>query len=353
MKGLVLAGGTGSRLRPITFALAKQLVPIANKPIIEYGLGDLVTAGITDIGIIISPETGREIREVVTRSSDRIGFTPTFILQEAPRGLAHALMTGLPFIGNDDCLMYLGDNLVKGGVADVVRDFQQHRPNCQIMLSPVDNASAFGVADLADDGSVRRLIEKPANPPSNLALVGVYLFDATIAEAVHAIRPSARGEYEITDAIQFQIEHDRIVRASIVSGWWKDTGTREDLLAAQRLVIGELSHDVAGELIDTEVLGPIHLGEGSRIIASSIIGPTVIGDGVEIIGSTVGPETSIGDGCRVSDSAIESSIVMERAEVRGWRLRSSLLGRSTRLCGAAPADFVSVMLGDQSEIVAE
>lgn len=353
MKGLVLAGGTGSRLRPITYSMAKQLVPVANKPIIEYGLEDLVEAGITEVGIIISPETGSAIREAVTRSADRIGINPTFIVQDAPRGLAHALMTALPFIDGDDCLMYLGDNLVKGGVADVVRDFLQRRPNCQIMLSPVENPSAFGVADLAPDGSIRRLVEKPSVPPSNLALVGVYLFDDTIAEAVHAIAPSPRGEYEITDAIQYQVEHGRTVRASIVSGWWKDTGTRADLLAAQHLVIAELSHDVAGELIGTEVQGTFHLGKGSRVIDSRIVGPAVIGDDVQVIRSTIGPETSIGNGSRISDSTVESSIVMDRAEVHGWKIHSSILGRGARLQGSSPPGYVSLMLGEQSEIVGE
>ncbi len=353
MKGLVLAGGTGSRLRPITFSMAKQLIPVANKPIIEFGLEDLVEAGVTDVGIVVSPETGAAIRTAVDRSAKRIGFTPTYILQDSPRGLAHALMIALDFVAGDDCLMYLGDNLVKGGVADVVRDFEEHRPNCQIMLSPVDNPSAFGVADIAPDGTIRALVEKPSVPPSNLALVGVYLFDSTIAEAVHAISPSARGELEITDAIQYQVEHGRTVRASIVSGWWKDTGTRADLLAAQRLVIAALSHDIRGEVVDTEITGSIHLGTGSRVIDSRIVGPAVIGDGVTITGSTIGPETSVGNGCRITDAVIEASIVMENAEVTGWRVRSSLLGHNSRLVGTAPAGFVSVMLGEQSEIVGE
>jgi len=351
MKGLVLAGGTGSRLRPITFSMAKQLIPVANKPIIEFGLEDLVEAGVTDVGIVISPETGGAIRTAVDRSAQRIGFTPTYILQDAPHGLAHALMIALDFVAGDDCLMYLGDNLVKGGVADVVRDFEKHRPNCQIMLSPVDNPSAFGVADLAPDGSIRALVEKPAVPPSNLALVGVYLFDGSIAEAVHAIKPSKRGELEITDAIQYQVEHGRSVRASIVSGWWKDTGTRADLLAAQRLVISELEPAVHGELVDTVMTGPIHVGAGSRVTGSRLIGPAVIGAGVTIDGSTIGPETSVGDGCRITGATIASSIVMEKAEVNGWMVRDSLLGHNSRLVGMAPPGFVSVMLGEQSEIV--
>ena len=352
MKGLVLAGGTGSRLRPITFSMAKQLVPIANKPIIEYGLEDLVEAGITDIGIVISPESGGAIRDAVGGSADRIGFTPTFIVQEFPRGLAHALKTSLEYIDGDDSLMYLGDNLVKGGVAAVVSDFQRLRPNCQIMLSPVDNPSAFGVADLAPDGSIRALVEKPEHPPSNLALVGVYMFDGTIAEAVGAIAPSRRGEYEITDAIQYQIEHGREVRASLVTGWWKDTGTKEDLLTAQRLVIAEMSHDIVGEVVDSKVEGSVHLGAGSRLEGSHIVGPVVIGDGVTIVRSTIGPDTSIGDGCRIDGSVIESSIVMADAAVSGWKIRASVLGHGVQLQGTAPHDFVSLMLGEQSAIQA-
>jgi len=353
MKGLVLAGGTGSRLRPITFSMAKQLVPVANKPIIEYGLEDLAEAGITQVGVIVSPETGAAIREAVLAAAARIGINPTFIPQEAPLGLAHALRTALPFIDGDDCLMYLGDNLVKGGITDIVRDFETHRPNCQIMLSPVDNPSAFGVADLAEDGSIRRLIEKPAMPPSNLALVGVYLFDATIAEAVDAITPSARGEFEITDAIQYLIEHGSVVRASVVRDWWKDTGTKDDLLTAQHLVIAELAHDVQGELMGTAVRGALHLGSGSRVIDSTIVGPVVIGNDVQVVRSVIGPETSIGDGCQIADAAIETSIVMDRSSVFSWKIRSSIVGRGCRLHGAAPPSFVEVTLGEQSEIVGE
>jgi glucose-1-phosphate thymidylyltransferase len=351
VKGLVLAGGTGSRLRPITFSMAKQLVPIANKPIIEYGLEDLAEAGVTEVGIIISPETGEAIRAAVIPAAARIGLTVEFIVQDAPRGLAHALKVALPYIDGDDCLMYLGDNLVKSGVADIVRDFKRQRPNCQIMLSPVDNPSSFGVADLHSDGTIRRLVEKPKDPPSNLALVGVYLFDSTIAEAVHAISPSPRGELEITDAIQWLVEHGREVRASIVSGWWKDTGTREDLLTAQRLVIDEIAHNVRGDIVDSTIDGNVHVGAGSRIVGSRLIGPVVIGDNVQVTDSVVGPYVSIGDDCELTDTTTEHSIVMRRSEIRGWRIHSSLLGPGSRLHGDAPTGFVTVMLGEQSEIL--
>ena len=352
MKGVVLAGGTGSRLRPITFTMAKQLVPVANKPIIFYGLEDLAEAGISEVGIVISPETGGEVRTVVGDGS-RFGQSIEWIVQDEPLGLAHALKTALPFVDGDDCLMYLGDNLVKDGVADVVRDFQAHKPNCQIMLSPVENPSAFGVADLNEDGSINRLVEKPTNPPSNLALVGVYLFDGSIAEAVNTIEPSARGEFEITDAIQYLIESGRTVRASIVSNWWKDTGTKADLLHAQELLISELAEKIEGELVDTRVRGKVQVGAGSQLVDCDITGPAIIGENVQMSRTNIGPQTSIGDDCRLSDAAVERSIVLEGAEIHGWRIRDSLLGREAKLHGVAPPSYVEMTLGERSEIVGE
>jgi glucose-1-phosphate thymidylyltransferase len=352
VKGVVLAGGTGSRLRPITFTMAKQLVPVANKPIIFYGLEDLAEAGITEVGIVISPETGGEVRTVVGDGS-RFGQTIEWIVQDQPLGLAHALKTALPFVDGDDCLMYLGDNLVKDGVADVVRDFESHKPNCQIMLSPVENPSAFGVADLNEDGSIKRLVEKPSNPPSNLALVGVYLFDPTISEAVNTIEPSARGELEITDAIQYLVETGRTVRASIVSNWWKDTGTKADLLHAQELLISELTEKIEGELVDTCVRGNVHVGVGSQLVDCDITGPAVIGENVQMSRTNIGPQTSIGDDCRLSDAAVERSIVLEGAEIHGWRIRDSLVGREAKLHGVAPPSYVEMTLGERSEIVGE
>ena len=350
MKGLVLCGGTGSRLRPITYSLAKQLIPVANKPVIEYGLEDLVEAGITDIGVIVSPETGGAVEAALERAAGRIGFDPTFIVQEAPLGLAHALKTALPFIDGDDVAMHLGDNLVKGGIAATVRDFTDHRPQCQILLSHVPNPESFGVAEIADDGSLLRLVEKPARPPSDLALVGIYLFDAAIADAVHAISPSARGELEITDAIQHLVDSGKTVRWSVVDGWWKDMGTKQDLLAAQRLVIAELADRIEGDVENSSVSGRLHVGAGSRVVDSTIVGPVVIGDGVQVVRSTIGPEASIGDGCTITDATIEHSIVMEGSEVRGWRLRSAIVGRRVRLGGAAPEGFVEMIVGDQSEL---
>ena len=352
MKGVVLAGGAGTRLRPITFSMSKQLVPVANKPILFYGLEDIAEAGIKEVGIIISPETGDEVRAAVGDGSD-LGIEPTFIVQDQPLGLAHALQTALPFVGDDEVLMYLGDNLVKGGVADVVADFEKDRPNCQILLQPVDNPQAFGVAELDAADRVVRLVEKPLNPPSNLALVGVYLFDRTIAEAVNSIAPSARGELEITDAIQYLLDSGRTVRPSRVRGWWKDTGRKEDLLHANELVLSDLADDIQGELLDCTVRGTVAVAPGARLIDCDLTGPLVVGPGAQLSRTTVGPNSAVGANCRIVDAAIEGSIVLEGAEIHGWKLRDSLLGRDCRLHGAAPSGFVELTLGERSEIIGE
>ena len=352
MKGVVLAGGAGTRLRPITYAMAKQLVPVGNKPILYYGLEDLAEAGVTDVGIIISPETGAEVRRAVGDGS-AFGIDVTYIVQEAPLGLAHALQTALPFVDGDDVLMYLGDNLVKDGVADIVADYERDRPNCQILRHAVDEPAAFGVVELDDAGRVVRLVEKPQQPPSNLALVGVYLFDASIEKAIAAISPSARGELEITDAIQQLVDGGLDVRATTVREWWKDTGKKADLLHANELVLEDLETDIAGELINTSVQGPIRVEAGARIVNCVITGPVVVGRGAQLTRTLVGPNSAIGDRCRLSDATIEDSIILEGAEIHGWKLRESLLGRECRLHGAAPSGYVELTLGERSEIIGE
>lgn len=352
MKGVVLAGGTGSRLRPITFSMAKQLVPVANKPILFYGLEDLAEAGIEEVGIIIAPQTGEEIQRTVG-DGDRFGLRIEYIVQEEPLGLAHALKTALPFVDGDDVLMYLGDNLVKQGVADVVRDFDTDKPNCQILLTKVDDPTQFGVAELGADGEVVRLVEKPSNPKSDLALVGVYLFDNTVVEAVNSIQPSARGELEITDAIQYLVTSGRDVRPSLVTGWWKDTGKKEDLLHANELVLSDLAEEIQSEVIGGSVRGTVRIGAGSRVVDCDITGPAVIGANVHLARTTIGPNTAIGDGCRLADANLEESIVLDDAEIHGWKIRNSLIGRGAELHGSAPAGFVEVTLGERSEILGE
>lgn len=352
MKGVVLSGGTGSRLRPITFSMAKQLVPVANKPILFYGLEDLAAAGISEVAIIIAPQTGEEIRQTVGDGS-RFGLEIEYIVQNEPLGLAHALKTALPFVGGDDILMYLGDNLVKQGVADVVKDFESDRPNCQILLTRVEDPSQFGVAELGPNCEVQRLVEKPSNPRSDLALVGVYLFDQTVVEAVNSIQPSARGELEITDAIQYLVTSGRVVRPSLVTGWWKDTGKKEDLLHANELVLSDLAEDVRGDVIGGEIRGTVRLGTSSQIVDCEITGPVVIGENVHMTRTIIGPNTAIGDGCRLVDAKVEESIVLDSAEIHGWSIRDSLVGRGAALRGAAPDGYVEVTLGERSEILGE
>lgn len=352
MKGLVLAGGTGTRLRPITYAVAKQLIPVGNKPIISYGLEDLAAGGVTEAAVIVSPETGGEVRAAVGDGS-RFGLRLTFIEQEAPLGLAHALRIALPFLDGDDCLMYLGDNILRGGVSHFIRDFETRRPNCQVLLCRVEDPGQFGVAELNDRGGVVRLVEKPIKPPSDLAVIGVYLFDETVADAVQSIKPSARGELEITDAIQFLIDAGRDVRATIVTGWWKDTGKKADLLQANEQVLSDLREKLEGDIVGTRIRGELRVAPGATVVDCDITGPAVIGEGVHMTRVIVGPNTSIGPSCRLTDCGIESSIVMEGAEIHAWRIRDSVVGRYAVLRGSPPPGPVEMTIGDRSEIVGE
>jgi len=349
VKGVVLAGGRGTRLRPITFAMAKQLVPIANRPIIAYGIEDLVTAGIGDLAVVVSPETGPDVRRVLGTGSG-FGARITYVEQEAPLGLAHALSVALPIVGDDDVLMYLGDNLLKGGVTDVVADFETHRPDAQILLQKVADPSAFGVAELDASGRVVKLEEKPARPASDLVLVGVYLFSAGIEDALDELEPSARGEYEITDAIQWLIDHGRSVRSTKVSGWWKDTGTKEDLLHANELVLSDLVPTIGSELHGCAVSGPVAIGRRCTVVDSELVGPLVVGDDTTIVGSTLRAGTAVGDRCRVESASIERSILMDGSAVSGWSLRDSIVGVDAFVVGPAPDEPISLSLGERSEI---
>lgn len=352
MKGVMLSGGSGTRLRPITYSMAKQLVPVANTPILHYGLADMAAVGIQEVCIIISPQTGDDIRRSVG-TGEQFGLDVSYVVQDEPLGLAHALGCALPWVDGDDVLMYLGDNLVKDGVADVVGDYRRNGPNCQILLTRVEDPSSFGVAELDEDGAVARLVEKPSVPKSDLALVGVYLFDHHIAAAIDSIRPSARGELEITDAIQWLIDHDRVVHSSIVRGWWKDTGRKSDLLHASQLVMGDLTERIEGHVVGGELRGPVVVESGARVVDCHITGPAIIGRGTNLRRSDVGPNTAVGARAEVVDSVIEDSILMDGVTVHGWKLRSSLIGQDSRLYGAAPDRFVEVTLGERCEVIGE
>ncbi len=354
MKGLILSGGKGTRLRPLTYTSAKQLVPVANKPVLFFGIESIVAAGITDIGIIVG-DTKDEIRAAVGDGS-RFGARVTYIEQEAPKGLAHAVMIAEDFLGEDPFVMYLGDNLIAGGITSLVDEYQSLGCNAQILLAEVPNPQQFGVAELCDnDRKVKRLVEKPKQPKSNLALVGVYMFDSNIFESVHSIAPSARGELEITDAIQNLIDRGFEVHPHKVRGWWKDTGKLEDMLEANRIVLETLDMQRGPGSVGhgSTIEGRVVLGEGVEIVDSLVRGPAILGAGTRLENAFVGPYSSIGENCTLAGCEIENSIVLSGSEIRdiGRRIDGSLVGRNTRI---VKTDFkpkaYRFMLGDNSEV---
>ncbi len=350
MKGLILSGGRGTRLRPITFTSAKQLVPIANKPILFYGIEALAASGIREIGVVVG-DTHQEIRAAVGDGS-RFGVSVTYIQQEAPLGLAHAVLVSEEFLGGDAFCMYLGDNLIRERLDALVDRFRDQRPNSQILLAKVPDPTQFGVAELRA-GRVVRLVEKPAHPPSDLALVGVYMFDANVFKAVKAISPSARGELEITDAIQWLIDHDYVVRPHVIDGWWKDTGRLEDMLEANRIILDGLVARSEGVVEDSQILGKVVVEPGARIARSTVRGPAIIGPGAVIENAYVGPFTSVGADVVVRGSEVEHSILLEGCRVTdvGGRIESSLIGRNALIHRtAAKPRALTFMLGDRSEV---
>jgi glucose-1-phosphate thymidylyltransferase len=352
MKGLILSGGKGTRLRPLTFTQAKQLVPVANKPVLFYGIEALRDAGIADIGIIVG-DTRDEIRAACGDGS-RWGVRITYIEQEAPLGLAHAVLTARGFLGRDTFVMYLGDNILKSGITSLVEKFRASRPNSLILLTPVPDPKMFGVAELRADGRVARLVEKPQDPKSNLALVGVYMFDEHIFEAAAAIRPSGRGELEITDAIQYLVDHGYEVQPHLVTGWWKDTGKIEDILEANRLILEGMAGRNEGDVDEASRISGNVVIEAGVVVRNSIIrGPAIVGAGTEVRDAYVGPFTSIEPRCRIVGTEIEHSIVLEGSEIVdvGARIDESLIGRGVRIykCPPKPSAY-RFMVGDKSEI---
>ncbi len=357
LKGLILSGGKGTRLRPITHTSAKQLVPVANKPVLFYGIEAMADAGIQEVGIVIAPETGAEIEEAVGDGS-RFGVRISFIPQNEPLGLAHAVLTAEPFLGESPFVMYLGDNLLQGGISDLVAAFREHSPDALILLTPVPDPQNYGVAELApappgETGRVVRLVEKPARPATDLALVGVYMFAAAIHAAARAIVPSARGELEITDAIQHLLDAGMRVEPHIVRGWWKDTGRLEDMLEANRLVLDNLSERVDGELIDSRVDGRVVIESGARLERTTVRGPAIIGANARLSDCYVGPYTAIGERCEISGSEVEHSILLAGCSVSDLdgRMESSLLGRNVTVRrGDRQPRAYRFMVGDNSDI---
>ena len=352
MKGLILAGGSGRRLRPITHKTAKQLVPIANKPILHYVIEDLVGVGITDLGIVVG-DTAKEVEKSVGNGS-QWNADITYIHQEEPLGLAHAVLISEPFLGQEKFIMYLGDNMFEDSLHAVVEDFEKSSTNARLLLAKVDNPQAFGVAEVDEQGVIKGLVEKPENPKSDLALVGVYLFDSTIHRAVKAIEPSDRGELEITDAIQWMIDEENSIGHKTLEGWWIDTGKKDPLLLCNELILEKIETLLLSQIGETVTLkGEIVTGENVEIIDSNIQGPVVIGSGVRIERSDIGPYVSIGDDCKIEDSSVERSVLMEKSYVSGvTQLTKSVLGREVEIDGTETEfqESTSVMLGDGTKV---
>ena len=355
MKALILSGGKGTRLRPITYTGAKQLVPVANKPILWYGIEEIVSSGITDIGIIISPETGAEV-QAKTGTGDRFGAKITYITQEQPSGLAHAVQVAQPFLGDDPFIMYLGDNLIQqDNLSHFLQQFKQTEVDALILLREVSNPSSFGVAKIDEYGRVLELVEKPKVPPSNLALVGVYFFSPTIHHAIACIQPSARGELEITDAIQCLIDQQKQVAACKLEGWWLDTGKKDDLLEANRLILDtSLTTSIQGEVdAQSQVIGRVEIGPRSRVINCTIRGPVVIGSDCLLENCFIGPYSSIADQVIMMDTDIEHSVVLQGAQIARihQRIIDSVIGQRAQLTVAPRRPkALRFLIGDDSQI---
>jgi len=353
VKALVLAGGRGTRLRPLTYTMAKQLIPVANVPILHYVMRHLEEAEVRDVGVVLSPETGDQVR--ASLEAGRFSLRFTYIVQEAPLGLAHAVKVARPFLGDEPFVMYLGDNLIGRGIRHLVDEFMGRRADALVLLKEVADPRRFGVAELDGSGRVRRLVEKPQHPPSNLALVGVYLFGPAVHEAVDEIQPSWRGELEITDAIQRLVDKGRNVHSAVLDTWWLDTGKKDDLLEANRVVLDEwVRREVAGEVdADSRLVGRVRVEPGARVVRSEVRGPVVVGAGAVVEDSFVGPFTSVGPGCVLRGTVLQHCVLLEGAVVEGvQRLEDSVVGKNAVVRVAAGNHrALRLMVGDDAEVV--
>ncbi len=353
MKSIILCAGKGARLRPLTHTSAKHLIPIGNKPVLFYGIEAIKNCGIRDIGVIIG-ETGEDIRSELGNGS-RWGVNITYIEQKEPLGLAHAVVVARDFLGEDKFLMYLGDNLLKNGVENYARKFREGNYNAFVLLAEVDNPKQFGVAEV-EQGRIVRLVEKPQEPPSNLALIGVYFFDKNIHQAIEQIKPSARGELEITDALQWLIDQGYKVGSEVIKGWWKDTGKPDDILEANRLVLEDIERDINKEAkVDevSEILGRVRIERGGEIINSKILGPAIIGPEAKVVDSYIGPFTSLSDRVEILNSEIEYSVILEDTKVEGvrGRLERCLIGKGVHIYHSQDLPRVyRFTLGDHSKV---
>jgi glucose-1-phosphate thymidylyltransferase len=353
MKALVLAGGRGTRLRPLTYTMAKQLIPVANRPILYYVMDHLRAAGISEVGVVISPETGGQIRQALGRLDPGLRFT--YLLQEEPLGLAHAVQIARPYLEDSPFVMYLGDNLIGQGIENLIEEFHAHEADALVLLKEVATPHRFGVAELDGAGRICRLVEKPSHPPSNLALVGVYVFGPAIHQAVQEITPSWRGELEITDAIQRLLETGRIVHSAVLPSWWLDTGKKDDLLEANRVVLDDwVQRAIKGTVDgDSRVVGRVVVEEGASVERSEVRGPVAIGAKARVERSFIGPYTSVGRNCVIVDSALEHCVLLDGVQVENvQRLEDSVVGQNAIIRrGGVNHQAVRLMVGDDAEVI--
>lgn len=349
MKGLIISGGYGTRLRPITYSQQKQLIPVANKPILFYAIEDVIEAGAKEIGIVLGPNKKQVMKTVKSENWDA---EIDFIYQGKPMGLAHTILVAEDFL-DDEFVMYLGDNILREGIVEHAKRFKENNYDASIMLTEVKNPQQFGVADINEDGTIERLVEKPEVPPSNLALVGIYFFKPVILEACKSIKPSWRNELEITDAIQWLIDNGYKVGWTKVAGWWKDTGKPEDILEANRLILDDIQTKSEGTAKNSRIIGRVIIEKGAEIKDGIVKGPSIIGKNCVIKNSYIGPYTSIGNECVIEDTEIEDSIVMDRSEIiEGGRIVESLIGKEVKI--KRKTDLPNgrrLIIGDNSEIV--
>jgi len=353
MKALVLAGGKGTRLRPLTYTMAKQLVPVANRPVLYYVMHHIEEVGIKEVGVVISPETGNSIQEDLSKRD--WAFNLTYILQDQPLGLAHAVKIARDYLREEPFVMYLGDNLIGQGIREILKSFVNSQADAVILLKEVEDPRMFGVAEIDTEGRVIRLIEKPKEPPSNLALVGVYVFSPAIHEAISEICPSWRGELEITDAIQKMMESGGRVESFILKSWWLDTGKKDDLLEANCIVLDEcIQREVYG-LVDLKstITGRVFIEKEARVEHSTIRGPAVIGKGTVVRNSFIGPYTSVGGNCLIENSSLQHSVLLDGARLLGvQRLEDSVIGRNAVVKkGTGNHQAFRFMIGDDSEVI--
>ncbi len=350
LKALVLSGGKGTRLRPLTFTLAKQLIPMANKPVLGFVLDQVTQTGINQIGVIIAPETGHYVKQYV-KDGKKWNTTIDYILQE-PLGLAHAVKTAKPFLGNDNFVMCLGDNLQGKGLTAFVEKFQKENMDALIILKQVEDPTKFGVATLDENANIVKLVEKPKNPESNLAIIGTYIFSNKVFQAINKIKPSGRGELEITDAIQEMINMGFKVKAEILDTWWIDTGKKDDILAANAKVLDEyMTQQIDGEVQDSKIEGRVKIHKTAKIVNSTVRGPCAIAENCVVENSYIGSYTSIGNGTKIVDSTIEYSVILENAQITGVeRLEESLIGKNAKITRNNKNGCLKLHVGDYSEV---